>query len=219
MAAFRITYDKIFVEATAEERRAQMYQRDHALLEGAFAKRVKTMMGGQSWAEVWVMVDRSHILYYWHGGARPAPGDIPRKRIPLSELRLVDHQLPGGASTAASAPPPGGAGILELATAPTPRKTSSTYSMVLSALDSVADENAGRGNGGGDRGDAADVFGEWLVLLRNEHASSETTHDVAPPPRQPAGEEEKVGEGMVVGVTKLPAAAREERTKVAEFGK
>ena len=87
MAGFRVSYDTLY-EGTSP-RGDIVYSRAHAVLEGPLQKRQRNLFNKQSFAPVWVCVDRSRHLSYYAGGKRPENGDIPRKRIPLSEIALI----------------------------------------------------------------------------------------------------------------------------------
>ena len=89
MAGFRVSYDTLYESASPRERGEIVYSRAHAVLEGPLQKRQRNLFNKQSFAPVWVCVDRSRHLSYYAGGKRPENGDIPRKRIPLSEIALI----------------------------------------------------------------------------------------------------------------------------------
>ena len=190
MAGFRVSYDTLYESASPRERGEIVYSRAHAVLEGPLQKRQRNLFNKPSFAPVWVVVDRSRHLSSYAGGKRPQNGDIPRKRMPLSEIALIQHFD----------------GMLELTV--NCSGSSTPYALALTAKGN--DETQGRSPDA--RGSTiTQKLDEWAELLRNPDGmahSCGTPYFEGVTPAGPAPTPEKTE-----GADAEHAAAADERTK------
>ena len=147
MAAFRVNYETLYENGSAEERSHVVYARQNAVIEGPLSKRQKSMIKATSFVPVWVVVDKTRHLSYYATSKRPENGDVPRKRIPLSELALIQHFD----------------GVLELTIGNHVKGSGTTsYSLTLSAH--ANDQSKGLGTGRGST--ITHKLDDWITFLR-----------------------------------------------------